>query len=81
MQPHGVLNCCIAHAEPPSHAASKSQFSCSGLDCLQVLPGTGIAMVNVNGSYSDQAMVASLANSEREFLRLPSFSLAAGCLA
>ena len=38
-------------------------------------------MVNVNGSYSDQAMVASLANSEREFLRLPSFSLAAGCLA
>ena len=58
-----------------------TESSCSGLGYLQVLPGTGIAVVNVNGSYSDQAMVASLANSEREFLRLPSFSLAAGCLA
>ncbi|CAK0784393.1 hypothetical protein CVIRNUC_007597 [Coccomyxa viridis] len=36
----------------------------AGIDLVKVLPGTGIAVVNVNGSYSDQAMVASLANSE-----------------
>jgi len=33
---------------------------------MQVLPGTGIAIVNVSSSHSDQKMAASLADSECE---------------